>query len=301
MSDTTPVKRERATKAVAATAPAATGPATPPVAALVGEAPAVKAPVEPVAETIVASEVPAALPATAPMAVAAPETAPAPVAAAPARKAKAAARVSPAKAVEKPAVPAAAPREARSVPAPKAPSKPVLKSLPNKNKAIPAAAKRPAAAQKGYLDMLNPTETTKQAAEKVQAFFVDANDKAKAAFEKSAKLGEEFAALTKGNVEAFVESSKVAAKGAETLGQEAAEYGKKTFEHASSTFKSMTGVKSPTELFQLQSEFAKSSFDNAVAEASKFSEAWMKLAGDVFQPLSNRYAVAAEKFKSAAF
>jgi hypothetical protein len=58
-------------------------------------------------------------------------------------------------------------------------------------------------------------------------------------------------------------------------------------------------VKSPTELFQLQSEFAKASFDNAVAEASRVSEAWLKIAGDIAQPISNRYALAAEKIKSA--
>ena len=33
-------------------------------------------------------------------------------------------------------------------------------------------------------------------------------------------------------------------------------------------------------------------------EASKLSEAWMKLAGEVFQPISNRYALAAEKIKT---
>ena len=65
-------------------------------------------------------------------------------------------------------------------------------------------------------------------------------------------------------------------------------------------FKSFAAVKSPTELFQLQSEFAKSSFDSAVAEASKLSEAVVKLAGEIAQPISSRYAVAAEKLKAAA-
>jgi len=130
--------------------------------------------------------------------------------------------------------------------------------------------------------------------------FTEINDRAKAAMEKSAKAGEELTEFTKGNVEAFVTSAKTAAKGAETLGQEVAEYGKKSFESASAALKSFATVKSPTELFQLQSEFAKSSFDGAVQEASKLSEAWVKLAGDVFQPLSSRYALAAEKFKAVA-
>ncbi|RYE57725.1 MAG: phasin family protein, partial [Rhizobiaceae bacterium] len=79
-----------------------------------------------------------------------------------------------------------------------------------------------------------------------------------------------------------------------------ADYGKKSFETASATMKSLAAVKTPTEMFQIQSDYAKSSFDSAVAEASKFSEAWLKLAGEVFQPISSRYALAAEKIKTAA-
>ena len=125
------------------------------------------------------------------------------------------------------------------------------------------------------------------------------NDSAKAAFEKSAKAGEELTEFTKGNMEAFAASAKTAAKGVESLGQEMAEYGKKSFETATATIKSLATVKTPTELFQIQSDYAKSSFDSAVAEASKLSEAWLKLAGDIFQPISSRYALAAEKVKSA--
>ena len=127
----------------------------------------------------------------------------------------------------------------------------------------------------------------------------DFNDRAKTAFEKSTKAGEELTEFTKGNFEAFATSAKTAAKGAESLGQELADYGKKSFETASATMKSFATVKSPTELFQIQSDYAKSTFDSAVAEATKLSEAWLKLAGEVFQPISGRYALAAEKIKSA--
>jgi phasin family protein len=138
-----------------------------------------------------------------------------------------------------------------------------------------------------------------EAAEKAQAMFAEFTNRFKAGFEKSTKLSEEYVEFAKGNVEAVIASSKVAAKAGETLGQEAAEYGKKHFEAATAAFKSFASVKSPTELFQLQSEFAKASFDGFVAEASRVSETLMKVAGDVAQPLSSRYALAAEKIKSA--
>ncbi|MCF8710135.1 phasin family protein [Rhizorhapis sp. SPR117] len=109
---------------------------------------------------------------------------------------------------------------------------------------------------------------------------------------------EEVNELTKGNVEAVVESGKIAAKGAEALGQEAAEYSRKSFEKATATMKSFASVKSPTEFFQLQSEFFSSAFDTMASEASKNSEAMLKLAGDVAQPLSTRMSLVSEKVKS---
>jgi len=153
---------------------------------------------------------------------------------------------------------------------------------------------------KGLLTMATAPETTYAAADRFQSMFGDVNERAKSAVEKSTKMAEEFSELTKGNVEAIVASGRVAAKGAEAMTQEAAEYSKKSFESATATFKSFAAVKSPTELFQLQSEYAKSSFEAMVAEASKVSESMLKLMGEIAQPISNRYAVAAEKFKAAA-
>ena len=157
----------------------------------------------------------------------------------------------------------------------------------------------PAPATEELIDMATVTSHT-EAAEKAQAMFADFTNRFKTAFEKSSKFGEEYVDFAKGNVEAVIASSKVAAKAGETLGQEAAEYGKKHLEAATQAFKSFASVKSPTELFQLQSEYAKASFDAMVAEASRVSEALMKVAGDVAQPISNRYALAAEKIKATA-
>lgn len=143
-------------------------------------------------------------------------------------------------------------------------------------------------------------ETGKAAADRFQAAFGEANERTKVAVEKSTRLFEEATELTKGNVEAFVASSKIAAKGVETLGQEAAEYGRKSFEEASAALKSFAEVKSPTDFFKLQSDYARSAFDSLVAESSKLSEAVIKLAGEVAEPITNRYTVAAERVKTLA-
>jgi phasin family protein len=165
----------------------------------------------------------------------------------------------------------------------------------------PAAAARKVApvrieTAEGRLTMKN--DTTQAVTDRVQAIFGDVNEQARAALEKNAKIVEELTELTRGNVEALVASSKVAAKGVEALGQEAAEYGRKSFEEVSTAFRTFAEVKSPTDLFKLQSEFAKSQFDSIVAESSKLSEAVIKLASEVFEPLSTRYSVASEKVKS---
>lgn len=139
-----------------------------------------------------------------------------------------------------------------------------------------------------------------EAIEKTQAIFAELNDKAKAAVEKNTKLVGEFTDLAKGNVEALVESGKIAAKGFETLGQDAAEYSRKSFENASATLKSLSAVKSPADFFKLQSDYVRTAFDSLVAETSKNTEAFIKLAGDAAQPVSNRVAVAMEKIKTAA-
>jgi phasin family protein len=201
--------------------------------------------------------------------------------------------------VSAPASPSPAKAAAKiDVPTPKPAAAPAA-AIETKTAAVPAQAD---AALEGTSKTMNDTTTkfTSEATDRAQAMFGDINERAKTAMEKGAKLVEELNEFNKGNIEAVVESSKVAAKAAETIGQQAAEYGRKSFESASTAMKSFASVKSPTELFQLQSEYARSAFDSLIAETSKNSEAMLKLAGEVMQPISNRLAVAAEKIKTAA-
>jgi phasin family protein len=164
--------------------------------------------------------------------------------------------------------------------------------------AAAATAARASKKEKGMMNMQN--EATEKAAEGVQALFGDMNARAKAATEKSQKIVEELTDLARGNVEALVASSKVAAKGAEAIGQEAAEYGRKSFEEASAALRSLSEAKTPADFFRIQSEFAKSAFDGFVAESAKVSETMVKLAGDVAEPITSRYSLAAERVKGLA-
>ncbi len=144
------------------------------------------------------------------------------------------------------------------------------------------------------------TDAAEQMTGRGQAVFADMNDRAKGAMEKSTRMAEELGSFSKGNLEAIVESSKIAAKGLETLGQGAAEFSRKQFESATAAMKTLAATRSPTEFMKLQSDYARSMFDTMVAETSKSTELLLKLANDVAQPLSNRAAIAADKMKVAA-
>ena len=144
------------------------------------------------------------------------------------------------------------------------------------------------------------TDTADKMADRGQAMCADMNGRAKDALEKSSRMVEEFSALGKGNMEAMVESSRIAAKCFETLGQEAAEFTRKSMESATGAMRTMATTRSPAELMKLQSDYARSFFDQIVAETSRSTEMLIKLANDVAQPLSNRMAVTAEKMKTVA-
>ena len=84
------------------------------------------------------------------------------------------------------------------------------------------------------------------------------------------------------------------------MGQEAVDYSRKSFEKATASFKSFSTIKTPTEFFQLQSQLISSSFDDFTKEAAKSSEAFLKLAGDIAQPLTARVTIVTDKVKSLA-
>jgi len=196
----------------------------------------------------------------------------------------------------KPVVAAVAPKSAPVITAPVI-TPPVI--TPEARQPAPAAAA--AILKKEVITMEN---TIKSAAEKVQAqatsLFGDVNDRTKTAMEKGSKMFEDMNDFSKGNIEAMVESSKIAAKGAEEIAKYTTEYVKTSVEKASAAAKQFAAVKSPTELFKLQSEHAKDAMDTMMAETAKFTEGYLKLLGEIAQPISNRVAVAAEKMKIAA-
>jgi phasin family protein len=131
-----------------------------------------------------------------------------------------------------------------------------------------------------------------------QTLFTDASERGQELAKRSQKVAGELADLARANVEAVVEAGRVASEGARSLGQDVVAKQRDGFEQAADAIRSLAEAKSPTEYLQLQGDFARSSFDRMVAESSKLTETMVKLAGEAFQPLSNRAAANAERFNT---
>ena len=187
-----------------------------------------------------------------------------------------------------------------------APVEPAVRETIEQEKVLAA---EPAEAGKKEMDeMANAAETmtakgakaAEAGADRAKVMFGDLNDRAKSAMEKSSKVFEDVVEFSKGNVEAAVASGRAVAKGTEALLQDATDYGRTSFEKVQGAAKSYASVKSPTEFMQLHSDFSRSMFDAMVAETSRLSEAYVKVMSDVVAPISSRFSLAAEKFKSAS-
>jgi phasin family protein len=131
-----------------------------------------------------------------------------------------------------------------------------------------------------------------------QNILAEANERSQDLVKKSQKVAEELADLARANVEAVVEAGRVATEGARSISQNVVAKQRDGFEQAADAIRSLAEAKSPTEYLQLQGDFARASFDRAVAESSKLTESLVKLAGEAFQPLSNRASANAERFNT---
>jgi phasin family protein len=131
-----------------------------------------------------------------------------------------------------------------------------------------------------------------------QTMFADANGRSQDMAKRGQKVAEELTNLARANVEAMVEAGRVAGEGARSLGQDVMASSRDGVEQAADAIRSLAEAKSPTEYMQLQGDFARASFDRMVAETSKLTETMVKLAGEAFQPLSNRATANAERFNT---
>lgn len=143
-------------------------------------------------------------------------------------------------------------------------------------------------------------ETIKQSAAAATAGLEQAQAQVKQGVDKAVKTAEQFAQFQQGNFEAFVKSSQVLATGLQDIGKLMASTAQANFEEAVATFRQLGTVKSVREAFELQTTYAKTTMEKALAESGKLTETSLKLAEQVAAPLTARVNAAVETFSVRA-
>ncbi|MBL8807820.1 MAG: TIGR01841 family phasin [Rhodospirillales bacterium] len=117
---------------------------------------------------------------------------------------------------------------------------------------------------------------------------------------QSAKAFEDMAKFSKDNLDAVVSASTVYAKGFETFGKAFYALSQETVEASATVAKALLGAKTLKEAVDLQTDFAKTTFDKFVAESTKLSEMSIKVANEALEPINARVNVAVEKMLKPA-
>ena len=122
-----------------------------------------------------------------------------------------------------------------------------------------------------------------------------AQEQVEKASESLFKRYDEVASFGKENVDAYVLSGTLIAKGVESMGKELMSMAQSAVETNVATTKALFGAKTVREVIDLQTEFSRSAFDNFVAESAKLTEMSMNLANDAIEPIQARMNVTVEK------
>ncbi|KQZ99629.1 Phasin [Mesorhizobium sp. Root157] len=104
-------------------------------------------------------------------------------------------------------------------------------------------------------------------------------------YEDFSKYGKEFA-------DSGLKSFASLSKGAQAIAVEATEYGKKSFEAGSALIENLLSAKSLDKAIEVQSDYAKQSYEAFVAEVSKIGDLYAELAKDAYKPFESVIAKA---------
>lgn len=98
----------------------------------------------------------------------------------------------------------------------------------------------------------------------------------------------------KSQVEALTNASSTFTKGLQQIAEETAGYSKKQFETSSAAFQELFGAKTVEQAIEIQTNFAKTSFESLVAQSSKVGELYTSLVKEALKPAEQLFAKADE-------
>jgi phasin family protein len=103
---------------------------------------------------------------------------------------------------------------------------------------------------------------------------------------------DEFQKFGKEQLDAATTAASSLAKGLQTIAAEATDYSKKSMENSSAYIEKLLGANSLDSAIQIQSEFAKTSYEGFVAQMTKISELYSSLAKEAMKPVEGAIAKA---------
>ncbi len=137
--------------------------------------------------------------------------------------------------------------------------------------------------------------TNEAASKQYEQIVLLAKDNVEKTSEAVFKGYNETATMNKANADAVVQSSTILSQGLESLSREMLDFTQKQLEASVETAKKLSAVTSPREFLDIQAQFARQSFDRALAESAKISEMTFKVANEAMQPIQTQGEATAEK------
>jgi phasin family protein len=94
--------------------------------------------------------------------------------------------------------------------------------------------------------------------------------------------------LSRENFAALLRANAALSQGLEEIGKEVILYARRSFEQAAETATALLGAKTFEDVFQLNSEFAKTNLERLIERSAKLSEMGAKVANEALAPLGGR-------------
>jgi phasin family protein len=136
--------------------------------------------------------------------------------------------------------------------------------------------------------------------ETVEAAVTMTKEKVEEMQDQYTKAYEDFAVLGQASVDVMVKATSIFTKGAEDITKAYFAFAKITADSGVEATKAVLGAKTIKDAVEVQSDYAKQSFDKFVAEGAKISDMSVKVANETFEPIKEQIQVNVEKAMKAA-
>lgn len=94
----------------------------------------------------------------------------------------------------------------------------------------------------------------------------------------------------KDQIETSLKSFGAVSKGLQGIAAELANYAKKSFEDGTHALEKLAAARSLDKAIEIQTDYAKTSYENFVAESTKIGELYTDIAKEVFKPYEGAFA-----------